>query len=179
MSSPPDGSDPGLETGVLRPSSENTGPPPSVRQLSPRVVLLWRLQGAIATLAVTAVAAAIWLATRHLAWLLLAAALLVVSSTFTILASRLQYERWTYSLGAEALDLQHGVLTHRRSVVPYFRLQHIDVESGPLERTLGLCRLVVRTAAATTDASLPGIDQAEADSLRLLLLERAGRGDAV
>lgn len=89
------------------------------------------------------------------------------------------WSRWSYGVGPEVLDLEHGVLTHRRSSVPYFRVQHIDLRSGPIERALGVTRLVVRTASATSDAELPGIPTDEADRLRCLILERAGRDDAV
>jgi membrane protein YdbS with pleckstrin-like domain len=37
----------------------------------------------------------------------------------------------------------------------------------------------VRTAAASTDATIPGVAEADADELRRVILARTGRGDAV
>jgi membrane protein YdbS with pleckstrin-like domain len=53
------------------------------------------------------------------------------------------------------------------------------VERGPIERVLGLSQLVVRTAAATTDASLYGLAPDVADELRDRLLDLAGVDDLV
>jgi membrane protein YdbS with pleckstrin-like domain len=91
----------------------------------------------------------------------------------------LRYRRWSYHLGPAALELQHGVLTRRSSTVPYLRVQHIDLTAGPLDRRLDLTTLVIRTASATTDARLPGIDGEEAERLRSTILRRAGLTDAV
>ena len=41
-------------------------------------------------------------------------------------------------------------------------------------RALGLSQLVVRTAAATTDATLPGVAATEAETLRDVILARTG-----
>ncbi|HUF33071.1 MAG TPA: PH domain-containing protein [Acidimicrobiales bacterium] len=92
---------------------------------------------------------------------------------------RRAYERWTYELAAETLELRRGVVVARYTAIPYFRVQHIDVSRGPVERLLGLSELVVRTAAATTDARIPGVAAAEAEALRDVILDRTGRGDAV
>jgi len=85
---------------------------------------------------------------------------------------------WRFRIGDGALHLRHGVLTRRESTIPFHRVQHIDLEAGPLERRLGLTSLVLRTASASTDASIPGIDAADADELRARILALVGTGDA-
>ncbi len=92
---------------------------------------------------------------------------------------RLAYRCWAYTVDDRALVLRHGVVFRSESAIPYFRVQHVDIERGPLERAWGLSRLVVRTASATTDATIPGLSEHDAGELRRLILERAGRGDAV
>ena len=106
----------------------------------------------------------------------------VVALTGGLLAwwhPRAEYRRWSYEVAADALELRHGVLRRVHSAIPYFRVQHIDVTQGPVERMVGLSRLVVHTASAGTDATVPGIAAGEADDLRRLILARAGTGDAV
>ena len=71
------------------------------------------------------------------------------------------------------------MVTRRSSTVPYLRVQHIDLTAGPLDRRLDLTTLVIRTASATTDARLPGIDGDEAERLRTTILRRAGLTDSV
>lgn len=92
---------------------------------------------------------------------------------------RLAYERWRYELAETTLELRRGLVVHTSTAIPYFRVQHIDITRSPVERALGLSQLVVRTAAATTDATLPGIAATDADALRDLILSRTATGDAV
>ncbi|WP_369206113.1 PH domain-containing protein [Streptomyces sp. PU-14G] len=69
------------------------------------------------------------------------------------------------------LLVSHGVLWRETTVVPYGRMQLVEVTSGPLERRYGLSRLQLHTAAATTDATIPGLTPAEAERLRDRLTE--------
>ncbi len=92
---------------------------------------------------------------------------------------RLAFERWRYRLAESTLELYHGIVVRTHTAIPYFRVQHIDITRSPVERALGLSQLVVHTAAATTDAKIPGVAAAEADDLRDVILARSGHGDAV
>jgi uncharacterized protein len=156
------------------------------RHLSPRLRVLWHAQAAFAT-ALVASATAITAAIAHGAEAPTTALVLGITATVVLLAGiaisatlpARAWQRWTYDLGEETLELRHGLITHRRSLVPYFRVQHIDLVAGPLERSLGISRLVVRTASATSDSQIPGIASDEADRLRRQILARAGQGDAV
>jgi uncharacterized protein len=92
---------------------------------------------------------------------------------------RASYRQWRYQVADDALELRHGVVKRVHSAIPYFRVQHIDVAQGPVERAVGLARLVVHTASAGTDATIPGIAAGDAEGLRRLILARTGSGDAV
>ena len=92
---------------------------------------------------------------------------------------RAAWRRRTWSLAPRALELQRGVIVQRATSIPYERIQQIDVERGPIERMVGLSQLVVRTAAATTDANLYGLAPGDADELRQRLLDLAGIDDLV
>jgi hypothetical protein len=54
----------------------------------------------------------------------------------------------------------------RLSVIPYGRMQFIDVTAGPFERLFGLATVRMHTAAAASDARIPGLAHAEAARLR-------------
>jgi membrane protein YdbS with pleckstrin-like domain len=90
-----------------------------------------------------------------------------------------RYRHWRYRLGDDALELWFGPIIRTESVIPYFRVQHVDTSAGPIERKLGLANLKVHTASAATDAVLPGLAAADAEAIRRRMLERAGAGDAV
>lgn len=99
--------------------------------------------------------------------------------TGAVAVAFLHWSFWWWDTGGEALELGHGIVIRHSSYVPYHRIQQIDVERGPLERALGLARLTVHTASATTDAAIPGLALEQARTLRQHLLERAGRDDGV
>jgi membrane protein YdbS with pleckstrin-like domain len=89
----------------------------------------------------------------------------------------LRFRAFRYHLREGDLLVEHGVLWRQRVCVPRDRVQHVDTHQGPLERFVGLSRLLVYTAAGlSADGSLPGLDEAEADRLRDLLARR-GQGD--
>ncbi|HLR94702.1 MAG TPA: PH domain-containing protein, partial [Jiangellaceae bacterium] len=52
------------------------------------------------------------------------------------------------------------------AVVPYGRMQLVDVTSGPIERRLGLATIQMHTASPASDAKIPGLPSAEAARLR-------------
>jgi membrane protein YdbS with pleckstrin-like domain len=73
---------------------------------------------------------------------------------------------WAFCERADDLLVRRGLLVQRLSLVPYGRMQFVDVSSGPLERALGLATLRLHTAAAASDARVPGLPREEAERLR-------------
>jgi membrane protein YdbS with pleckstrin-like domain len=73
---------------------------------------------------------------------------------------------WGYAERDEDLLVRHGLLVRRLSIVPYARMQFVDVTAGPLERTFGLATVTLHTAAAHSDASVPGLAGPDAARLR-------------
>ena len=73
---------------------------------------------------------------------------------------------WGYAERREDLMVKRGVMIRRQSVIPYGRMQFIDVTAGPVERSLGLATVRMHTAAAASDARIPGLDKADAAKLR-------------
>ncbi len=82
---------------------------------------------------------------------------------------------WGYAEREDDLLVTRGILLRRLVVVPYGRMQFVDVTAGPLERRFGLASVQLHTAAASTDAQIPGLSPAEAARLRDRL---AARGEA-
>lgn len=69
------------------------------------------------------------------------------------------------------LLIRKGVLFRTLSVVPYGRMQYVDVQAGPLTRRAGIAQVQLHTASASTDASIPGLPEPEAARLRDRLTE--------
>jgi hypothetical protein len=73
---------------------------------------------------------------------------------------------WGYAERERDLLVRHGLLIRRLSIVPYARMQFVDVTAGPLERAFGLATVQLHTASAASDARVPGLPPAEAARLR-------------
>ena len=78
-----------------------------------------------------------------------------------------------YQLRQDDLLFRRGILFQRFVSVPYGRMQLVDVNRGPLARAVGLSELKFVTAAPTTGVTVPGLPEAEAESLRDRLVELA------
>jgi membrane protein YdbS with pleckstrin-like domain len=73
---------------------------------------------------------------------------------------------WGFAERDEDLLVRRGVMFRRLSVIPYGRMQYVDVTAGPFERAFGLATVRMHTAAAASDARIPGLPQVEATRLR-------------
>jgi membrane protein YdbS with pleckstrin-like domain len=79
---------------------------------------------------------------------------------------RRRFHAWRYQERHEDLIVARGVMVHRLSVVPYGRMQFVEVTAGPIERIFNLSTVKLHTAAAASDARIPGLEQSEATRLR-------------
>jgi uncharacterized protein len=80
-----------------------------------------------------------------------------------------------YAEQHDDLLIRRGVMWRSIVVVPYGRMQYVDVQAGPVDRLVGIARLQLHTASAGTDAHIPGLVADEAARLRDRL---ASRGEA-
>jgi uncharacterized protein len=81
-------------------------------------------------------------------------------------AVRRRFTAWGYLERDDDLLVRRGVLVRRLSVVPYGRMQLVEVTSGLAERAFGLSTVRLHTAAAHSDARIPGLVPDEAARLR-------------
>jgi uncharacterized protein len=84
---------------------------------------------------------------------------------------RNRFLAWRYQERHEDLIVARGVLVRRLSVVPYGRMQFVEVTAGPMERLFKLSTVKLHTAAAASDARIPGLEREESDRLRDRLTE--------
>ena len=73
---------------------------------------------------------------------------------------------WAYAERDEDLYVRHGVMYRRLVVVPYGRMQYVDVQSGPLEQVFRIASVHLHTASPGTSARIPGLPAKEAARLR-------------
>ena len=83
---------------------------------------------------------------------------------------RLPLRRWSYKgydIGGDRLRTVRGFLWRSDTVVPFTRVQHIDVEQSPLERLYDLATLTVHTAGThNASVKLEGVKRDTAEAMR-------------
>ncbi len=153
-----------LAAGASRTAEAADPPPLAWRTPARRLLALRRVQvrGTVALLLAGAAAAAAFF---PLPGLIAVAAILIADGIVEAIVMR-RFRAWGYAERAEDLLVRRGVLVRRLSVVPYGRMQFVDVVAGPLERRWGLATVRLHTAAAASDARVPGLPAAEAERLR-------------
>lgn len=134
--------------------------------LDPAYVTVMRLQTVL--LAVPFVIAAV---VSEVSGVLFAGAFLVpvvlLAGVLAIMVPLRRYQARGYQLGDDRLRVVRGLMFRRDTVVPFGRVQHIDVEQGPLERAFGVARLVLHTAGThNSSVVLPGLAHATATDMR-------------
>jgi membrane protein YdbS with pleckstrin-like domain len=149
----------------------------AVNRLSPRIVIVWRAIGGILAL-VAAVPALVAGLALDLPWLGLL--VLAVGGALAWTVPPRRWRHWSWRVGEADVRVAHGAWWRRESVVLHSRIQHVDTHQGPIERTLGLASVVLYTAGTVGAAvKIPGLPEAEAESLRDRLVALSGVDDAV
>ena len=122
-------------------------------RLDPRARTLWRITGALGMLPLLAGGVfGSWLLLRTadvpLAVGILPALAVVALTVVSVgVAPGLRWRRWRYEIREEEVDLQRGIFWVTRTLVPLARIQHVDTQSGPLQRRFDLATVVFYTAA--------------------------------
>jgi membrane protein YdbS with pleckstrin-like domain len=145
--------------------------------VSPRLATLRRLLTVVVGLLLVAAAAVgAWFVASWLVVVVLVLGLAAVGWGWVVVGRTVR--SWGYAERAEDLLVTSGVLNRQLVVVPYGRMQFVDVTAGPLDRRFGLATVQLHTAAAATDAQIPGLVPAEAARLRDRLAARGEAGAA-
>ena len=173
---------PGSGAGALRARRPTVGPmDPALlsdamqwRTLPPQLRALRRTVLICTTVPLTVAAGALPALLLGPRWSLLALAPLLAALPIWRSVGR-NWRSWRYAEREDDLLINRGVLFRRLTVVPYGRMQLVDVTVGPLERRFGIARVQLHTASAGTDAAIPGLLPEEAARLRDSL---AARGQA-
>jgi membrane protein YdbS with pleckstrin-like domain len=83
----------------------------------------------------------------------------------------IEYRYFRYILDVDGIEIRCGVVWRKLIRVPRSRVQHIDVDQGPLERRHGLASLSIYTAGTQfAHVLLPGLRHSRAIELRDRLL---------
>lgn len=155
-----------MNSGAVLPSQYGMDADDDLTPLDPAYKSMLRLQLAIAALVLLAAATIAEVAIPGWTGAVWIPALLVIAYALIRVPLR-RYNARGYSLAQERLRVVRGVVFRADTVVPFGRVQHIDVGQGPLERAFGLATLTVHTAGThNASVSLPGLCHVDATAMR-------------
>lgn len=143
---------------------------PDWRAPSPRLLTMRRVQVGVCGIGAAVVLFAV-LVSSTVTWAAIAAAAALVAGAIAQIFVARRVRAWGYAEREDDLFVRRGVLFSRLSVIPYGRMQFVDVSAGPVERLFGLATVRMHTAAAASDARIPGLESDEAARVRDRLTE--------
>jgi membrane protein YdbS with pleckstrin-like domain len=89
---------------------------------------------------------------------LLTVAAWLIAIVMTVAFPARRVTRWGFKIGEGQLRVARGWLFRTDTIVPFVRVQHIDVGQGPVERLFGLSHLAVHTSGTHNSmVTLPGL----------------------
>lgn len=147
------------------------------RQLHPALRKVWTLAGLLTTVVMAVIVGPVehfWLADVS-GWPLPAYALtgivFLIFAVYALLYPSLRYRAWRYAVRPHDVLLEYGVVWRMRRCIPRLRIQHVDIESGPIDRGFGMVKLSLYTAGtASAVGTIPGLLPEDAEALRETLL---------
>jgi membrane protein YdbS with pleckstrin-like domain len=134
--------------------------------VSPNLGSIRQIEVAILAVAALLAGLAITLATGVLVVLGVAFLIAALAEALGSFYMRRRMGSWGYLEREQDLLVRRGLLFQRLSVVPYGRMQTVDVTAGPLERLFGLASIRLHTASAGSDCRIPGLPSEVAAGLR-------------
>jgi membrane protein YdbS with pleckstrin-like domain len=108
-------------------------------------------------------------------WLWISAGVVALLGAWAAYVIGRQVRAIGYAERDEDLLIRKGVMFRSLVVVPYGRMQFVDMTAGPLARKLRISSVQLHTASPGTDATIDGLEPGEAARLRDRL---ASRGEA-
>lgn len=97
----------------------------------------------------------------------IAGPVLLIALALIIRVPARRYNARGYQISADRLRVVRGILFRSDTVVPFSRVQHIDVDQGPIERFFGIASLTLHTAGNhNASVALPGLGEDLAREMR-------------
>lgn len=71
-----------------------------------------------------------------------------------------EYKQWKYLITKDKIELNFGVITKKKIIIPISRIQFLDIKQGPIYRRFGLTCLTISTAGSTHEIPALSINEA-------------------
>jgi len=108
--------------------------------------------------------------------LIIGALVLLIITSFIMLI--LGFKKKLYAVRERDIVYQSGLLWRKFTVLPYKRIQHAEVQQGPIDRLFELSKLNIFTAGgSSSDMSISGLEINQAQSLKHFILNQTTKDE--
>lgn len=106
-------------------------------------------------------------------WVLAGSAALVLMILANFVIGTASFRRKAWAVREKDILYRTGWISQRLHIVPFNRVQHCMVQSGPIERKFGLSTVSIYTAASNVnDISIRGLTHEDAEALKNFILDQ-------
>lgn len=100
-------------------------------------------------------------------------ALVIILFIISLVSKILGFPHKLYGLRTQDIIYKSGLIWRNETIVPFNRIQHVEITQGPLERKFGISKLKVFTAGGSqSDLVIPGLIDQEANRIKSFLIEK-------
>ena len=104
-------------------------------------------------------------------YFLLALVLLLLIIVLMLILTPRVFSMKAYALRQKDLYYRTGLIVRKSTIVPFERVQHVEIKNGPVDRMFGLSRLNIFTAGGSqSDLSIPGLNPEKARQIKELIV---------
>ena len=117
-----------------------------------KAISYWRWRAVINVLFLSLLLPASWFAVQHWSWptwlsAAIALPIALVAVVTILLIPPVRWKSWRYDISSQEIQLFRGIWIKRHIIIPMVRVQHVDMQQGPLMRHYGLSTVIIATAA--------------------------------
>jgi membrane protein YdbS with pleckstrin-like domain len=103
---------------------------------------------------------------------------LIVIFAFSFIEIEKGFPRRKFGIRENDIIFQHGYFVFKQTILPYKRIQHVEIKQGPLFKVFKIFTLKVFTAGSSSgDLSIAGLNKDDASKLKAQILKAADLDD--
>ena len=99
--------------------------------------------------------------------------ILLVWWIFSLIRVYKTYKKKAFALRDRDVHYKTGWIWRRQTTLPYNRIQHCELSSGPIDRVFGLAEIHIYTAGGSnSDITIPGLEIDRAKRIKKMILSK-------
>ncbi len=101
--------------------------------------------------------------------------ILLVWWVFSLIRVYKTFKKKAFALRERDVHYKTGWIWRKQTTLPYNRIQHCELSSGPVDRLFGLTELHIFTAGGSqSDVTIPGLTKERGQRIKKMILDKIG-----